>query len=229
MKKLFFILLLTGFLASCQTTKGPIFETEKILDSKYGNFEMEKIDLDYQANCRISGKRSWEQKAASGKCTVLLTQDGKMHLQVLDPFSSPVTDIFMDSQEIQVLYRRQKIYQEMENNEENRKSAFWGMDLTVQNLQSIVWGRKVTAVPNDIQFEFKEDKPKFLIKSEGEQQIIKINIRKWLEYKGYFFPKLLKIRDQEGNRLTLAITEFRLGHVADKVEKLAIPDGYQQQ
>lgn len=206
------------FLFGCETTKVSSPDQEVII-SKLKSYEVDKIELDYIGLCKIRVKSPTVDQ--SGSCGIVVTQDQQLRFTAFHPFGGELLVHYMNKDKIEVLNHDEELFVQLDNTPENRQKIQLPIHPEIVDLLEVLWGRKIISLNNDLKFSYKNDQPSLL-----EKNGLNIKIKRWIEYKGVLFPRLIVIKDaKRKTSIKLAITEFTPG-TAEKVKIEKIPEGY---
>lgn len=219
-RKIITFTFLIFLLVSCSSNKIE-FKNLNLADN-YENYRLDKIEYDYQADCKFLIKKNSHKQ--TGKCNLTLSADNKLRLSFLEPFGSVVLDLYIDKDIIQVINRYDKNYLISKNTKANREK-YLGVDLKMEELGAVLWGREIIKTTDKLLFSYKSKRPNTVVKREGEN-LVKVRYSKWLSYKNFPFPKQIFINDYlRKTSLIFAMLRVRIGE-ASGMEPLNIPDGY---
>jgi len=222
------ILILSFALFGCQIQQVSLRRqlSEREIDNYlkgYNGYRVDHVDMDYIASCKIRIKTP--EETVSGSCKITVSNVQQLRMEIFSPLGGMVMAVYMDEDLIQLLLRSQKTFYQMKNNDKNRRKRLKFVDLSVSELQEVLWGRKIDSNKTNLNFQLKDKKP-FKIQDAGKSRGIDIYYKNWLDYRGVSFPKTIDIRDS--NRkifLKLVVTNLRLGYSEDlKISK--IPPNY---
>ncbi len=193
---------------------------------KMETYQVQEFEFDYVANCKARIK-SKSADTYSGSCTIVLTHEKKFKLTVYYPVGGMLMAVYADDKKIQVLNRHEKTFSQVENNRKNKRKIPMMTSFSIEELQSILWGRQLIKKENHLQFLFGDGKPYEVYKKEGIYKT-SIQYRKWLEYEKFLFPKVIEIEDvKRGISIKLVITKLSPGFM-DGLEIKSIPKGYEE-
>jgi len=222
------IVLICLVLSACQTHQSgrTLFKDRKDIDGRVRrlvDYKTKRVEIDYIANCKARIKT--ESRSRSGSCEIVATHLGQFRLLIHHPLAGTVFVLYADEEVIQLLDRVEREFWEVENNRSNRRKIPALMGLSIAELRAVLWGREIDAVTNSLRFQYKNGRP-YRVESLKEGGGLRVVYKKWLNYKGLFFPKTIRIENSEiGLSVMLIITEFNPGMVENlKIEK--IPVGY---
>ena len=224
------IIICFGFLISCQLhqTSVRLDTSEQAVDDYLRQLQPHQVDqvmLDYMADCKIRIKTP--EEAVSGSCKITVTTSQQLKVEIYAPIGGLVMSLYMDREIIQLLIRSDKVLYQMKNTAENRKRRLQFVNLTVAQLQEVLWGRKITKNNTTLTFILKNGRP-FKIENQEGDRLIAIQYSRWLDYRGVAFPKIMDIQDFGQNvSVKLVVTKLELGYAARlKINK--IPPDYER-
>ncbi len=177
--------------------------------------KVNQIQFDFESECKIRIKSQSINR--SGACSIFLTQDNHMKFTLNSPFGGAVMISYMDEDIIQLLNRQEKTFYQAENNKKNRRSAFVGvLDLKVEELRELLWGRKIKSRQNQLDFKFENQRPISVRKITNNQNLL-VKYLGWQEVSGISIPRRILMEDRSQNlSIMIFLTSVELGFVGEK-------------
>lgn len=215
------ILCLLLFVSSC-SVQSP-FRVSKAQDEitrqeaikKLNRFSVDTIDIDYISSCKA--RITTVQSSFSGSCQLILTRKKELQLTVLHSLGALLLKLYVDHQLIQVNDFTEKKSYRFDPDQKPHILVPIIADLTLDELQAILWGRITTVAGRSLEYEIEEDKPTRIVKVANGLQL-EVVYRRWLEYNQQQFPALIEISNHtDGSSLKLAITHFEPGFINQRL------------
>lgn len=176
-------------------------------------YRIDSIGIDYIVECKARIKTS--EDTYSGNCQIILTRNLQFKLTISSPLGGTLIQIYADRNIIQVNNVSKESFYEKKNTPENRSGIPILEDMTLEELQAVLWGRITGKVEDSVSFSFSEDKPLNAIKRTRGNRV-DILFKRWLTYEEVEFPKLIDINEQNGGlSVRLVVTNFMPGYVSD--------------
>lgn len=173
-------------------------------------FEQEQIPFDYIADCKM--RLRTVEEAYSGSCSIILTHTLAFQISVYNPLGGIVFKVYADGKTIQYQNFSDMTYKSLKNTKENRSDIPLIGDISIAELQSILWGRKTEAVQGKLNISFRDEKPYLVVKRIGFGEV-SIRYLKWMKYQSLEFPKVFEIKNPGKNSsIKFAITSFNPGY-----------------
>jgi outer membrane lipoprotein LolB len=186
------------------------------------DFRVGGIDLDYIADCKVRIKT--REKSYSGSCKIALTRNHELHLTVSHPLGGVLIELYADSTIIQINDYSEKRFIEINYREKKRINLPIIRDVSIIELQAILWGRVTPRASETLDFIFTGEKPAQLVKTGMEAELATV-YKSWLQYQEIEFPRILEVSNsKEKTSVKLAITRFYPGVAGDlKLKKRMMP------
>jgi outer membrane biogenesis lipoprotein LolB len=180
---------------------------------KLDSFTVDTIDIDYYAKCKariIDG-----EKKHSGSCQLILTRNHELQLTILHPLGGTLLRIYADQKIIQVNdYTEQRFYQ-YPAKETDKLDIPVFRNLTIKELQAIMWGRITEATTGLLEFELENKKPMHLYKKSPGLDLT-IIYKKWQQKAKLSIPRIIEMKNKaDGSSIKLVITDFKPGYFCD--------------
>ena len=213
--KLLVICLALFLLSACQS------KTAKILISGLGttgqsalsallDFKVDRINVDYIADCKARIRTP--EKAYSGSCSIILTHRLELLMSVLHPLGGLMMEIYVDKDVIQIKDYGAQRFESLVNSDKLKSDLPIFRDISLLELQAVLWGRVIKPVEESFKIKYKDKKPYQFHKQNPLNEIV-VSYKRWLTYESLDFPKILEIKNRtKGTSLKLAITEFKPGY-----------------
>lgn len=176
-------------------------------------YRVDSIGIDYIVECKARIKTI--EETYSGNCQIILTRNLEFKLTISSPLGGTIMQIYADKNIIQVNNVSKESFYEKRNTPENRSGIPILEEMTLEELQAVLWGRITRSAENSISFSFSENKPLNALKQTRINQV-DIRFKRWLTYEEAEFPKLIDINEQNGGLFVrLVVTNFTPGYVSD--------------
>ena len=176
-------------------------------------YEVDQVQMDYAAVCKIRIKTS--EETVSGSCNITVSHDRQFRMMLYSPLGGLEMAVYMDDELIQLLLKSEKVFYQFVNNERNRRKRLQFVDLDVAELQEVLWGRKINSNDTRLKFQYNDKKP-VQINTAGKSQEVTIQYASWLNYRGVQFPRIININDSQRHiSIKLVITELNFGFWED--------------
>ncbi len=180
---------------------------------KLENFLVSSIDIDYVAKCKariVAG-----QKKFSGTCQLILTRNQELQLTILHPLGGTLLKLYADRRIIQVNDYSEKRYYELPANEIEKVDIPILKNLSIGELQAILWGRLIESKSGFLEYELEDNKVRKMFKRNSNLNLM-ISFTQWLNYKSMQFPRIIDMKNRkDGSSIKLVITEFDPGYVCN--------------
>ncbi len=210
----FVILLGTLLLISgCQSNQSkPVADSSQL--QLINSYQLDRIDLDYLARCKIQIKSSIINQSSS--CNIAITTSGEMKLTLHHPLAGEILVSYMNAQQIQILNRDDKIFFDLGNTEKSRSRFPEIPNFTVPELFQVMWGRRLKQLESQLVFSFDDQaRPMNVAKKDGKNDIL-VHYKKWRQFNNISIPLLLTVYDKMNKtRINIAITYFTPGRAVD--------------
>ncbi len=210
-----FLYLLTG----CQSfepkvqTQATEEEIQAAID-ELKNSNLNKINLDYVAACKVRLKTKSESQ--SGNCHVVLTKNLEFLLTISHPLGGVLVKIYTDGNVLKVKDFKEKSYKEHKLIDKNSAKLPLIKDFSLEELQVVLWGRVLQSVKEDLNLRFDSNNRLKQIVKKKQKTELTVTYSRWLEYKGSHFPRVMTMLNKEdGTSIKLAITDFQPGNAGN--------------
>jgi hypothetical protein len=217
-----FIAVAILFLAGCRVTPLPTTNQSQVLALK--SYQIESLNLDYIARCKIRIKSKNNHQSSS--CNLIVTARGELKLTLHHPLTGEIMVIYMNGKKMQIVDHDQKIFYDYRNTEESRVKFPEIPNFKVLELFEIMWGRKIKLIKSRLIFNFTtQGRPLEAAKKDHSSHLL-VSFKKWREFAGIDIPQILILNDYRSKvQIKLAITEFTPGR-AGELQFANIPANY---
>ncbi|MDH5561273.1 MAG: hypothetical protein OEY59_10530 [Deltaproteobacteria bacterium] len=220
MNKLLAILCLAVLLGLSSCSLGFFRKSE---DTDFNIESIEGLQFDYKASCKVNVKTLFDQQ--SGSCQIVLTKDRQFRLRIYHPIGGAYMIFYMDQTTIQMLLPKEKKFYQFRNNWSNRERIERMPNLTVLDLQEVLWGRRLKEGDSSKNYTIKDNRIQELIKQDYRQKI-EVKIMDWLSYNRFLIPRKIIVHDTFRNQeIKIVITELDPGKNEEEL-KMTLPDGF---
>ncbi len=176
-------------------------------------FAVKSIDVDYMASCKariITGVKTY-----SGSCQITVTHNLELQLIISHPLGGTILALYADQSLIQLNDYSEKRYYEFSYADKKKMGVPIIKDLSIAELQTILWGRLTEEAGKTLVIKLKNEKPLQLIKHGKEADLI-VAYKSWLIFEGLEFPKILEVSNPgDKSAVKLVITSFSPGSAGD--------------
>jgi len=184
---------------------------------------IERLDLDYGADCRIRVKTPAMDE--NGSCRIVITRDNRILLTVHSPMAGTILTVYQDQEQIQLLNYHEKTALLLNSSDRNRYRVLETMNFSGAEFRSIFWGREIASDATGLLFGYKNERPVQIRKTSGRYEQV-ATIQKWLTYQGVAFPSIISFDDDARKvHLKVVVTRFKPG-VSYLINPLPVPDGF---
>jgi|APSaa5957512622_1039677.scaffolds.fasta_scaffold47516_2 hypothetical protein len=188
-------------------------------------YELDRVQMDYMAGCKIRIITS--EESISGSCKLTISRSKQFRMMLFSPLGGLEMAIYMDNDLIQLLLKSEKVFYQFPNNRKNREKRLQFVDLNVAEMQEVFWGRRIVDNKTQLEFQSADNKPSGIRAIAGNHHI-EIKYKNWLDYRGAPFPKTITIEDAgRGLSIKLVITDLVLGYW-ENLKIKNIPPDYEQ-
>ncbi|MCP4295360.1 MAG: hypothetical protein GY786_07120 [Proteobacteria bacterium] len=220
-----FVILLSAFLliSGCQSNQSkPAVDSSQL--QLINAYQLDRIDLDYLARCKIQIKSDLINQSSS--CNIAITTSGEMKLTLHHPLAGEILVSYMNTQQIQILNRDDKVFFDLTNTEKSRSRFPEIPNFTVPELFQVMWGRELNQLDSQLVFSFDDQaRPMSVAKKDGKNDLL-VHYKKWKQFNNISIPRLLTVNDKRNKtRIKIAIIEFTPGRAVD-LKFVQIPEDY---
>ncbi len=171
------------------------------------SFAVDTIEIDYFAKCKariVNGDTK-----NSGACRIILTRNNEMQLTILHPLGGTLLEVYADESIIQVNDYSTKRYIVYPAGEIDKLDIPIFRNLSIHELQAILWGRITGKVTGFLEYELEDKKPKYLYKKGSELDLV-ITYQKWQQKNSVLVPRIINMKNNyDGSSIKLVITDFK--------------------
>ncbi len=172
-----------------------------------GSFSVDDINIDYFAKCKARISNGGSKN--SGACQIILTRNGEMQLTIMHPLGGTLLKVYADNQIVQVSDFSEKSFTTYPAKDIQQLEIPVFRNLSINELQAIMWGRLTDQVTGLLEYELKDKRPAFLYKKRNELDLI-ISYQKWQQKSNMLIPRIINMKNNyNGSSIKLVITEFK--------------------
>lgn len=187
------------------TAPDPAAKTAAI--KKLESFAIDTIEIDYFAKCKariVNGETK-----NSGACRIMLTRNQEMQLIILHPLGGTLLEVYADKRIVQVNDYSAKSYFTYPAGEIDKLDIPIFRNLSINELQAIMWGRITDGMTGLLEYELEGRKPKYLYKKGRELDLV-ITYQKWQEKNNVLIPRIINMKNRyDGSSIKLVVTDFK--------------------